>query len=113
MKTLTPIANHKRAKWFLDSLDYVSYKHEGVEKRTDILQKNINENHVEVLIYFTAEVEGTISEVKVIDTEGDVIIAPPRIYNQEESDYPRGLYISFEYVFEEESITTMKDGEVL
>lgn len=113
MKTLTPTANNKMAQRFLDSLDHITYMHQGEEKTNDILQKNIDGNRVEVLIYFTAEVEGTISEVKVIDIDGDAIIAPERIYNQEESDYPRGLYISFEYIFEEQSITTLNDGEVL
>ena len=111
MKTLTPIANNKRAKWFLDSLDYVTYKNNGEEKRSEILQKNIEDNHIEVLIYFPSEVEGTISDVKVVDKEGDIVIAPERIYNQEESDYPRGLYISFEYIFEEEVINLNKEKE--
>lgn len=106
MKTLTDIANFKRAKRFLDSLDYVTYEHQGEVKQTDILKKEQDGNKIEVLIYFDAEIEGEISNVKVIDTDGDVVISSERVYNKEDSNYPRGLYISFEYIFDEEIVTS-------
>lgn len=102
-KTLTATAKTKMTKRFCDSLSHVSYKHNGRTKTIDILKIEQLSNTARIYTYFDDDIEGKITDLKVLDEDGDIAISSARIYNKDEDDgYPRGLYVVFRYKFEEE-----------
>lgn len=98
-KTLTDITIKKQTAYLADLISHAEYKLDGEVKRVDLLKKNVKENEVKFYVYFDDSVVGMISDVVLIDTDGDVAVVSHHTFNKEAY---RGLYILFQYRLVEE-----------
>ena len=98
-KTLTVIGIEKHVKRFSDSIISAKYRLSGVEKDLALFKKVISGNEVKIYLYFDDGIVGNITNIKLIDDEGDEIAEVEQGFIKESS---KGLYILFKYKFVEE-----------
>lgn len=102
-KTLTESMIQKQVAFFSGSIDHASYRLDGVEQSAQIFKKNIVGNTINVYLYFDDGVVGRISEVSLIDTDGDLAAQLADQVFEKKAD--KGLYVLFKYkVLEEVSV---------
>ena len=73
MKTLTDLALNKMANNYLNSLSHVLYKLDGVENQTTFFKTEIKDNTVAAYVFFDESYKGKISDIRVIDKDGDTV----------------------------------------
>lgn len=98
MKTLTDLGLNKIATTYKNSLSHVLYKLDGVEGQTDFFKIEIKENTVIAYVFFDESVEGAISDIRVIDIDGDIVAEDKRVY---ERTIEKALYVVFKHEFVE------------
>ena len=98
MKTLTALGLNKIATTYKNSLSHVLYKLDGVEGQTDFFKIEIKENTVIAYVFFDDSYKGTISDIRVIDTDGDIVAEDKRVY---ERTVEKALYVVFKHEFVE------------
>lgn len=98
MKTLQPAALHKMAQRFIESLDHALYELDGVEGSVPIFRTMIDGAAVKVYVYFDDAVVGRLSNVRLVDKDGDVVAASSEIV---EKPTDKGFYSAFKYRFAE------------
>lgn len=98
MKTLTSTGLNKMAMIYKNSLSHVLYKLDGIEKQTDFFKIEVIDNVVTAYIFFDENAIGTISEVRVIDKDGDTVAEDKKVYARV---VEKALYIVFKHEFVE------------
>ena len=98
MRTLTDLALNKMANYYLDSLSHVLYKLDGVEKQIDFFKKKVVGKTVQAYVFFDENYKGKITDIRVIDKDGDVVAVDNKIYERTTN---KALYIAFKHEFTE------------
>ena len=98
MKTLTEAGLNKIANFYLDSLSHALYKLDGVDHEINFINKLVEGNTVKVYIYFEESYTGSISDIRIIDKDGEVVAKDPRVY---ERSVEKVLYVAFKHEFME------------
>ena len=98
MKTLTNLALNKMANNYLNSLSHVLYDLDNVEKQIDFFKKKVDGNTVQAYVFFDENYKGKITNIRVIDKDGDVVAVDNQVY---ERTTEKALYVAFKHEFEE------------
>ena len=98
MKTLTDLALNKMANYYLDSLSHVLYKLDGVEKQIDFFKKKVVGNTAQAYVFFDENYKGKITDIRVIDKDGDVVAVDNKVYERTTN---KALYVAFKHEFTE------------
>ena len=98
MKTLTDLALNKMANNYLNSLSHVLYDLDGVEKQIDFFKKKIDGNTVQAYVFCDESYKGKITNIRVIDKDGDVVAVDNKVY---ERTTEKALYVAFKHEFTE------------
>ena len=98
MKTLTDVALSKMAQLYIDSLSHVLYKLDGEEKQIDFFSKKVVGRTAQAYVFFDENYKGTITNIRVIDKDGDIVAKDSRIY---ERTTDKALYVAFKHEFTE------------
>ena len=98
MRTLTDLALNKMANYYLDSLSHVLYKSDGVEKQIDFFKKKVVGKTVQAYVFFDENYKGKITDIRVIDKDGDIVAKDPKIYERTTN---KALYVAFKHEFTE------------
>ena len=98
MKTLTDVALSKMAQLYIDSLSHVLYKLDGEEKQIDFFSKKVVGRMAQAYVFFDENYKGTITNIRVIDKDGDIVAKDSRVY---ERTTDKALYVAFKHEFTE------------
>ena len=98
MRTLTDLALNKMANYYLDSLSHVLYNLDGEEKRLDFFSKKVVGKTVQVYVFFDENYKGKITDIRVIDKDGDVVAVDNKVYERTTN---KALYVAFKHEFVE------------
>ena len=98
MRTLTDLALNKMANYYLDSLSHVLYNLDGEEKRLDFFSKKVVGKTVQAYVFFDENYKGKITDIRVIDKDGDVVAVDNKIYERTTN---KALYVAFKHEFTE------------
>ena len=98
MKTLTNLALNKMANNYLNSLSHVLYDLDDVEKQIDFFKKKVDGNTVQAYVFFDENYKGKITNIRVIDKDGDVVAVDNKSY---ERTTEKALYVAFKHEFTE------------
>ena len=98
MRTLTDVALNKMANAYLDSLSHVLYNLDGVEKQIDFFKKKVVGNTVQTYVFFDENYKGNITDIRVIDKDGDVVAVDNKVYKRTTE---KALYVAFKHEFTE------------
>ena len=98
MKTLTNLALNKMANKYLNCLSHVLYDLDDVEKQIDFFKKKVDGNTVQLYVFFDENYKGKITNIRVIDKDGDVVAVDNKVY---ERTTEKALYVAFKHEFTE------------
>ena len=98
MKTLTNLALNKMANNYLNYLSHVLYDLDDVEKQIDFFKKKVDGNTVQAYVFFDENYKGKITNIRVIDKDGDVVAVDNKVY---ERTTEKALYVAFKHEFTE------------
>ena len=98
MRTLTDLALNKMANYYLDSLSHVLYNLDGEEKRLDFFSKKVVGKTVQAYVFFDENYKGKITDIRVIDKDGDVVALDNKVYERTTN---KALYVAFKHEFTE------------
>ena len=98
MKTLTNEYLNKIATSYYNNLSHVLYDFDGVETRAEFFKKEIEDNTVKYCVFFPENNKGNISNIRVIDLEGNVVAKDIKTYKK---TIYKSLYIAFKHEFTE------------
>lgn len=98
MRTLTEKALNKMAQTYINSLSHVLYDLNGVERQTGFFKKSAVENIAQAYVFFDENYKGTITNIRVLDKDGDIVEVDNRIY---ERTSDKALYVAFKHEFTE------------
>ena len=98
MKTLTDLALNKMANNYLNSLSHVLYKLDGEEKRLEFFKKKVIGNTVNIYVFFDENYKGKITDIRVIDKDGDIVAVDNKVYERTTN---KALYVAFKHEFTE------------
>ena len=98
MKTLTNLALNKMANNYLNSLSHVLYDLDDVEKQIDFFKKKVDGNTVQLYVFFDENYKGKITNIRVIDKDGDIVAVDNKVY---ERTTEKALYVAFKHEFTE------------
>ena len=98
MKTLTDLALNKMANNYLNSLRHVLYKLDGEKKRLEFFKKKVIGNTVNIYVFFDENYKGKITDIRVIDKDGDVVAVDNKVYERTTN---KALYVAFKHEFTE------------
>ena len=98
MRTLTDLALNKMANYYLDSLSHVLYNLDGEERRLEFFSKKVVGKTVQAYVFFDENYKGKITDIRVIDKDGDVVAVDNKVY---ERTTEKALYVAFKHEFTE------------
>ena len=98
MRTLTDLALNKMANYYLDSLSHVLYNLDGEERRLDFFSKKVVGKTVQAYVFFDENYKGKITDIRVIDKDGDVVAVDNKVYERTTN---KALYVAFKHEFTE------------
>ena len=98
MRTLTDLALNKMANYYLDSLSHVLYNLDGEEKRLEFFKKKVVGKTVQAYVFFDENYKGKITDIRVIDKDGDVVAVDNKVYERTTN---KALYVAFKHEFTE------------
>ena len=98
MKTLTDLALNKMANYYLDSLSHVLYNLDGEERRLEFFSKKVVGKTVQAYVFFDENYKGNITDIRVIDKDGDVVAVDNKVYERTTN---KALYVAFKHEFTE------------
>ena len=98
MRTLTEKALNKMAQRYIDSLSHVLYELDGEEKQTGFFKKSAVENIAQAYVFFDENYKGNITNIRVVDKDGDIVDVDTRIYKRTSE---KALYVAFKHEFME------------
>lgn len=95
MKTLTQKGVEKIGKRFVESVDHAAFTLNGQPRTVAPFRKIASGSDARVYVYFDDTVSGTVANVQLVDTDGDVVAeAHDRSFEKLPN---KGLYIAFKY----------------
>ena len=98
MRTLTDLALNKMANYYLDSLSHVLYNLDGEERRLEFFSKKVVGKTVQAYVFFDENYKGKITNIRVIDKDGDVVAVDNKVYERTTN---KALYVAFKHEFTE------------
>ena len=98
MRTLTDLALNKMANYYLDSLSHVLYNLDGEERRLEFFSKKVVGKTVQAYVFFDENYKGKITNIRVIDKDGDVVALDNKVYERTTN---KALYVAFKHEFTE------------
>ena len=98
MKTLTDLALNKMANNYLNSLSHVLYDLDGEERRLEFFSKKVVGRTVQAYVFFDENYKGKITDIRVIDKDGDVVAVDNKVYERTTN---KALYVAFKHEFTE------------
>lgn len=98
MKSLTDVALIKMANAYIDSLSKVKYELDGEEREIDFFSKKVVGKTAQAYVFFDENYKGKITNIRVIDKDGDVVAIDNKIY---ERTSDKALYVAFKHEFME------------
>ena len=98
MRTLTEKALNKMAQTYINSLSHVLYNLNGVERQTGFFKKSAVDNIAQAYVFFDENYKGSITNIRVLDKDGDIVEVDNRIY---ERTSDKALYVAFKHEFTE------------
>lgn len=102
MKTLTQVGINKQLVRLRDSLSHATYLLNGQQKQVNIFKVDLDQNLIKVFVYLDDTVSGTVSNISLVDKDGDVIALADRQFVKPQS---KGLYSVFAYRFVEVEVS--------
>lgn len=105
MKTLTDIGLNKQAQRFADSIHHAAYNLDGVPQTRPIFMSVVEGDIVRIYVYFDDTVVGSVSNVQLVDNDGDVVALTDRVFTKPQS---KGLYVAFKYRFTEMEVESVE-----
>ena len=100
-KTITAVGIEKIGRRLADSVDHAAYTLNGEPKTVEPFRRLVSADEVKIYVYFDDTVTGTVGNVQLVDTDGDVIAATDRIFEKPPS---KGLYVAFKYKISEKEM---------
>ena len=98
MKTLTATGITKQLTRLKDSLSHATYLLDGQLRQADIFKTDIDQDTIRIFVYLDDTVSGSVSNISLIDKDGDVVALAAREFVKPQS---KGLYSVFAYKFVE------------
>lgn len=98
MKTLTATGITKQLERLRDSLSHATYLLDGQQRQADIFKTDIDQDTIRIFVYLDDTVTGSVSNISLIDKDGDVVALAAREFVKPQS---KGLYSVFAYKFVE------------
>lgn len=105
MKTLTEVGLRKQAQRFSDSISHASYDNEGAPKTIPIFNNIVEGESVKIYVFFDDTVIGSVSNVKLVDKDGDVVAQSDRVFSKPRE---KGLYVAFKYKYAEMEVESIE-----
>lgn len=100
MLTLTTIGIEKQAQRHLDSLHHGQFKVNGViVDNAPLYKKERSGDTIRIYLTIGPEYVGNISEIKLIDNDGDVVAQSSEIIAKPAS---KGIYVTYKYRYQEQ-----------
>lgn len=109
-KTLTAVGIEKIGRRFADSVDHAAYTLNGAPKTVKPFRKLIEADAVKIYVYFDDTVSGSVANVQLVDTDGDIIAQTERTFEKPPS---KGLYVAFKYTIIEKETEVQIESEQL
>nr|DAR93089.1 MAG TPA: hypothetical protein [Caudoviricetes sp.] len=98
-KTLRDIGIQKIGQRFVDSIDHAAFTLNGQPKTVPPFRKIVDGSSARVYVYFDDTVIGDVSNVELVDTDGDVVAGTDdRVFTKTQG---KGLYVAFKYNIKE------------
>lgn len=97
-KTLRDIGIQKIGQRFVDSIDHAAFTLNGQPKTVPPFRKIVDGSSARVYVYFDDTVIGDVSNVELVDTDGDVVAALTTGLHE---DTGQGVYVAFKYNIKE------------
>lgn len=98
MKTLTAKGINKQLVRLKESLSRATYLQNGQQKTVDIFKVDIADNVIHIYVYLDDTVTGSISNISLVDKDGDVVAVATRQFTKPRT---KGIYSVFAYKFVE------------
>ncbi|MPN05894.1 hypothetical protein SDC9_153148 [bioreactor metagenome] len=105
MKTLTETGLRKQAQRFADSISHASYDNEETQKTIQIFNSIVENDSVKIYVFFDDSIIGSVSNVKLIDKDGDIVAVTDRAFIKPRE---KGLYIAFKYKYAEMEVENIE-----
>lgn len=105
MKTLTSTGLNKQAQRFASSINHAAYNLDGAPQTRPIFRSIVEGDVVKIYIYFDDTIVGSVSDVKLVDNDGDVVALTDRVFTKPQS---KGLYAAFKYRFTEMEVESVE-----
>jgi hypothetical protein len=102
MKTLTDTGINKVLTRLQNSLAHATYLLDGAQQQTPIFKTAISDSTIRIYIYLDETVAGTVAQISLVDTDGDVIATAARQFVKPSTS---GLYSVFAYTLTEEEMS--------
>lgn len=109
-KTLTEVGVAKIAQRFAASIDHAAYTLNGEPKTVAPFRKITDADSVKVYVYFDDTIVGTLANVQLVDTDGDVVAETEQAFEKPQS---KGLYVAFKYTIIEKETEVQISNETL
>jgi hypothetical protein len=107
-KTLTDIGIQKIGQRFVDSVDHAAFTLNGQPKTVQPFRKIVSGSDARVYVYFDDTVIGDVSNVELVDTDGDVVAsAGDRVFTKTQG---KGLYVAFKYNIKEMEVESSDEA---
>ena len=103
-KTLSTIGVQKIARRFVDSIDHAAYALNGQPKTAPPFRRIADGSSAKVYIYFDDTIVGQVADVKLVDSDGDVVASTDRTF---EKPTGKGLYVAFKYSITETEVDNL------
>ena len=104
-KTLADIGIQKIAQRFVDSIDHAAYSLNGQPETAPPFRKLANASSAKVYVYFDDTVVGEVTDVRLVDSDGDVVASTDRTFIKPTG---KGLYVAFKYSIAEMEVESLE-----
>lgn len=101
-KTIYESGIQKIGQRLVDSIDHATYTLNGVPKTVPLFRTMVEGGNVRIYVYFDDTVVGDISNVELVDKDGDTVIgAGDKVFTKTTG---KGLYVAFKYQIKETEV---------
>lgn len=94
-KTLTETGLKKIGQRFVESIDHAAFTLNGEPQTIPLFRTMVDGEEICIYVYFDEEFLGDVSNVELVDTDGDTVAATEdHVFTKTPG---KGLYIAFKY----------------
>ena len=104
-KTLSDKGIQKIGQPFVNSIDHAAYTLNGQPQTIAPFRRIADGSAAKVYIYFDDTVVGQVKDVKLIDSDGDVVASTDRAFTKTTG---KGLYVAFKYNITETEVESVE-----